>query len=771
MPDLFSSSEHWQHTFVIDLKIPNFQHDDQPKCKCPEIAAVSKHLSSVHNDTMLYVDTVTNNILDMVHVSDKLPSRRRRSLLPFVGKIASGLFGLSTSSDVQKIANNLNALHKNNDKLDASFKHQIDIMSSFMATSNERFNNAITGLKNNHDMIVQMENSFESFSDNFEEKQSWLFAKVIDQSYNYNFIRNNYQNLYLGFITLLQGKLSPLLISQSDMSKALRLVKYTLLANNPSFKLLHQKPSFYYNHADFSLHKSNHAILITVKFPISSLAQPFKLYEIIHYPLPINNTVTHSTMIEDLPAYIASNEQHYISLPRNIFSECDKSKHFINCHINFPVIPITKPDCALSILTSNKTSVKNNCNFKFVPNALKPTFRQLNQTHFLAANNSHTTIHCGKQTHALEKCHFCLFQVPCNCTVTTDTVIIPQRNTGCHTNSGFTTLHPVNLIMLQHFFDEKAIADIQPNTTFPQPLNITIKPFHIYEHQFQNLIAKDKANNLNLDKMISAAKEDKIIYSDLAEPFLQDFTTDNETSFSAATALALISITFSVALAIAMLFMYKKHNKLITALLLANNVPTVTSSKLPSFHYTDQPAIATTTTQSPLAHFHEHFLEFNEYVICTLAILVFVYFIYKRIKPFSRPVLYLEISNGKHCVFCPILYLPTCARNCVATKSTLTPSVTIKLGLRSELMINWNELHIQVTNPSIQLNLPHSVKLNPINAYSVYRILNNENPYTLYLWVTHNQFCIPIEIGASQFPSAPMESNEAKPLLYPKISE
>jgi len=43
MPDLYSTSEQWKHTFVIDLKIPQFEHDAYPKCKCPEIAAVSRH--------------------------------------------------------------------------------------------------------------------------------------------------------------------------------------------------------------------------------------------------------------------------------------------------------------------------------------------------------------------------------------------------------------------------------------------------------------------------------------------------------------------------------------------------------------------------------------------------------------------------------------------------------------------------------------------------------------------------------------------------------
>ena len=175
-PDLFSTSEFWKHTFIIDLKLQSFVDDPVPKCttECLEIAYVAKHLSAVHNETFLYIQSITNNIMHMVPKMKTMPSRNKRSLLPFVGKIASGLFGLATSSDVRKIAENLNAIHKNNDKLDMSFKHQVDRMASFMATSNQRLTNAFKGIIDNHEMIEQMEHNFKSFAETFDEKQSWL---------------------------------------------------------------------------------------------------------------------------------------------------------------------------------------------------------------------------------------------------------------------------------------------------------------------------------------------------------------------------------------------------------------------------------------------------------------------------------------------------------------------------------------------------------------------------------------------------------------------
>lgn len=54
--------------------------------------------------------------LHMIPIMKNLASCNKRSLLPFVGKFASILFCLATSSDVRTIADNLNALHNNSNK-------------------------------------------------------------------------------------------------------------------------------------------------------------------------------------------------------------------------------------------------------------------------------------------------------------------------------------------------------------------------------------------------------------------------------------------------------------------------------------------------------------------------------------------------------------------------------------------------------------------------------------------------------------------------------
>lgn len=83
-------------------------------------------------------------------------------------------------------------------------------------------------------------------------------------------------------------------------------------------------------------------------------------------------------------------------------------------------------------------------------------------------------------------------------------------------------IHPVNLILLQHIFGDDKTEDILPNSKFSKALNITVKSFKLFDHKFKSMVAKDEKINLNLKKMIDHAKEDKVIYQDLPEPFIDN---------------------------------------------------------------------------------------------------------------------------------------------------------------------------------------------------------------------------------------------------------
>ena len=77
-----------------------------------------------------------------------------------------------------------------------------------------------------------------------------------------------------------------------------------------------------------------------------------------------------------------------------------------------------------------------------------------------------------------------------------------------------------NPVTLQHFFKEDDISSILANTTFQQMVKITVPSFKIYKHKMHDIVANDKALDLNLKKVIKKTKQGNKIYSNLAETLL-----------------------------------------------------------------------------------------------------------------------------------------------------------------------------------------------------------------------------------------------------------
>lgn len=81
-------------------------------------------------------------------------------------------------------------------------------------------------------------------------------------------------------------------------------------------------------------------------------------------------------------------------------------------------------------------------------------------------------------------------------------------------------LHPVNLILLQHFFENKHFENIMADTSFANPVNMSVPTFNLYSHEMNDIMVDDKKSHLSLSKMAEYAKRNATIFQSLAEPLL-----------------------------------------------------------------------------------------------------------------------------------------------------------------------------------------------------------------------------------------------------------
>lgn len=128
---------------------------------------------------------------------------------------------------------------------------------------------------------------------------------------------------------------------------------------------------------------------------------------------------------------------------------------------------------------------------------------------------------CAKQHHMIKGCDFCIINMPCQCSVMTNDIYLPARLTSCHNHTkNMTVLHPFNIVLLQEFFDNSEIQNVLADTTYANPLNVTIPNFKMYRHKMRQVLADDSNAHLSLKKMADQAKQVSVIFQSLAEPLL-----------------------------------------------------------------------------------------------------------------------------------------------------------------------------------------------------------------------------------------------------------
>ena len=157
--------------------------------------------------------------------------------------------------------------------------------------------------------------------------------------------------------------------------------------------------------------------------------------------------------------------------------------------------------------------------------------------------------------------------LPCNCSLNTEHLYVPERWTGCHEQTtNISLIHPVNLTILQEFFHPKQVEQISSHSTFPVPLNVSIPQFKLQTSNISEIVANDHQDHLNLRKMIQLSKENKLIFSSLAEAMLPSETLNTNLAVSVNLILSVIATVLASLATGFLIIRFRKYRYICLAL-------------------------------------------------------------------------------------------------------------------------------------------------------------------------------------------------------------
>ena len=644
--------------------------------------------------------------------------------------------------DVNILSSHMNKLYKMNIGLSKALSQHENHLSSFIATANTRMDNLLKGIQNNMVELQFIQAELFTTRRNFEQTLDYAMSILTNQVQTTTTLVTSFEELKFGIFDLLRGRLSPLLIPENILQDTLNDIHMLLQQKYPGFHLSMKHANEVYSSCDLLYSRNNSDLFITLKFPVSQFEQTLHLFKVESFPVPINDTSLAATQLIDIPDYfmITQDSQYYAFMKSDQLLSCSgSSKKF--CSENIPLIPVTTSSCVLAIFGNDKTKVKSLCNFRYLHNVIKPDIVEISPNSLLLYRMPLLSMEC-RNTHKMVKgCDFCVFQLPCRCSVSTSSHFVAYRLGACHnttSHDNITILHPVNLALLQHFFDNSYVDQIFADTTFSTPVNVSIPQIKFYKHEMSDIIAADGKAHLSLSKMAEVAKQDAVVFQSLTEPLLDGQIQLQNSWPSTSDIMVLCSFSLSVVLAVAFLVMVCKVRKM--SIMLAT-LTRVSSAKamatgLPSFVYeknteSEQDVSHSLSIDITWDHANMVILVFN-------TVLLFV-ILYRFSKTRTAPVILLEVTSTKQCIFIPIMKLPLCPfHSKIRVPQTVSNSQIVGPWYSKSLQLSWSNFSVADDLTDRTYMVPDSVQLNVFSARKLARII--KHPFFIHLHAEHHGF-------------------------------
>ena len=368
--------------------------------------------------------------------------------------------------DVNNLASHMNKLNKMATNLAKALTQHEDHLSSFVETANSRMDNLMSGVTNNRLGIKLIQNELHTTSLNLEQSFNYMMDLLIDQVNTSDRLNHALEELKIGINSLVNGQLSPLLIPQHIMESTINYIKSLLQRKFHGFYLANKDIKSIYSDCKYICARNGTNIYITIKLPVSHFEEPLTLYKVISSPVPVNSTSLHATQLLDLPPYflVTANKQYYAPVTDLDLTVCSGNE-IKYCTSSIALNPVTSASCILAPYANDKDQVKSLCDFRFLQNIVKPKIVEISPKTLLVYRTPLLSLEC-KDDHRMAKgCDFCLFKLPCRCSISKSTHFFPSRLASCHHNTdNITTIHPDNLALLQHFIDDTFVNGIFADT-------------------------------------------------------------------------------------------------------------------------------------------------------------------------------------------------------------------------------------------------------------------------------------------------------------------
>ena len=163
------------------------------------------NLRKESNDTVNEIKDLIPNTHIMAHKSHKV-----RAPFGFIGRFSKSAFGTATVKDLKILQKHMIQMVQQHNDLSDAFQNQVQLMTLFAGTVDQRFNHAVNSIANNHLLIAEMVMKWDRSDSIIDKVLSTTTIILIQEIRAYTKVHMRIQKLSQGVNSLLTYKLSPI---------------------------------------------------------------------------------------------------------------------------------------------------------------------------------------------------------------------------------------------------------------------------------------------------------------------------------------------------------------------------------------------------------------------------------------------------------------------------------------------------------------------------------------------------------------------------------
>ena len=214
-------------------------------------------------------------------------------------------------------------------------------------------------------------------------------------------------------------------------------------------------------------------LYITIKFPVSSMAERFTLYNLRVLTVTMPNDEPHMTKLNTKVQVLGYSRR--VPYYTEFTSKPKIHNHLLDmASIVETLTYIRTPSCIYALFINVASLIQRYCTFHLHAHRLQPAVHVLDASTILFTNVTNITRACTHtDTIQLPRCVPCIYRVPCGCSYESEIAYIPPNVENCGPIRSNRTQRPnthvTNLAMLSAFFSANDLGAIASRYIFTSP--------------------------------------------------------------------------------------------------------------------------------------------------------------------------------------------------------------------------------------------------------------------------------------------------------------